>query len=317
MTDVSVVIVNWNSGAMLLRCLEHLSAQTRQPEVVWVVDNASSDGSADCVSAFKNCRLLESGANLGFAAGNNLAFRVCATEFVVLLNPDAFPEPGWLAALLAAAETNPDCASFGSRQLVAERPEYLDGAGDVYHASGLVWRARHGRLQQPKDLQPCEIFSPCAAAALYRRSILTEVGEFDEDHFCYLEDVDLGFRLRMAGYRSLYVPQAVVHHVGSATSGGQHSDFALYHGHRNLVWTYVKNMPGALFWLCLPLHILLNIIVLLVFSTRGRGLVMFRAKRDALLGLPKMWAKRRTIQKNRRASVSSIWKVLDKGLTRE
>lgn len=313
---VSVVIVNWNGGEMLRRCLAFLDAQTHPPEVVWVVDNASSDGSVDCVSEFPNCRLLAAGANLGFAAGNNLAFRECTTDYVALLNPDAYAEPDWLAALLSAAEKNPDCASFGSRQLIAERPEYLDGIGDAYHLSGLVWRQRHGRRQQTTDLQTREIFAPCAAAALYRRGALAAVGMFDEDHFCYLEDVDLGFRLRLAGYRALYVPDAVVHHVGSATSGGQHSDFALYHGHRNLVWTYVKNMPGALFWLCLPLHLLLNLVVLLVFAVRGSGGVIWRAKRDALKGLPKMWVKRRVIQGNRRTTLLSVWRVLDKGLSR-
>lgn len=313
---VSVVIVNWNSGGMLRRCIASLAAQSVLPDVVWVVDNASSDGSADCVTEFPNCRLLLPGANLGFAAANNLAFRECTSEFVALLNPDAFADPGWLAALLAVAEANPDCASFGSRQLVAERPEYLDGTGDAYHASGLVWRERHGKLQQPEDLKGSEIFSPCAAAALYRRDALEAAGGFDEAHFCYLEDVDLGFRLRLAGHRALYVPDAVVRHVGSATSGGQHSDFALYHGHRNLVWTYVKNMPGVLFWLCLPLHLLLNLVTVLVFAARGRGGVLLRAKRDALKGLPAMWARRRAIQKERRASIGAIWRVLDKGLSR-
>jgi GT2 family glycosyltransferase len=313
---VSVVIVNWNSGALLRQCLASLAAQSILPEAVWVVDNASSDGSADCVTEFPNCRLLLPGANLGFAAGNNLAFRDCTSEFVVLLNPDAFADPDWLAALLAAAAANPDCASFGSRQLVAERPEYLDGTGDAYHASGLVWRLRHGKPQQPEDLEPSEIFSPCAAAALYRRDALEAAGGFDEDHFCYLEDVDLGFRLRLAGHRALYVPDAVVRHVGSATSGGQHSDFALYHGHRNLVWTYVKNMPGVLFWLCLPLHILLNLVTVLVFAARGRGGVLLRAKLDALKALPRMWCKRKAIQKDRRATVCGIWRVLDKGFSR-
>ena len=315
--SVTVVIVNWNSGAMLCRCLEFLSAQTRPPKEVLVVDNASSDGSANCVSGFPNCRLIESGANLGFAAGNNLAFRECHTEFVALLNPDAFPEPGWLEALISAAEEHSDCASFGSRQLVAERPEYLDGIGDKYHISGLVWRERHGRPQQQDDLRVKEIFSPCAAAALYRRSSLEAVGVFDEDHFCYLEDVDLGFRLRLAGFRAIYVPGAVVHHVGSATSGGQHSDFALYHGHRNLVWTYVKNMPGALFWMCLPLHFLLNLVVVLIFAVRGRGKVLLRAKRDAIKGVPRMWAKRRAVQRSRRVPLSSLWGVLDKGFVRD
>ena len=312
----SVVIVNWNSGALLRQCLASLAAQSVLPEVIWVVDNASSDGSADCVPEFPNCRLLSPGANLGFAAGNNLAFRECRSEFVALLNPDAFADPDWLAALLAAAAANPDCASFGSRQLIAERPEYLDGTGDAYHLSGLVWRERHGKLQEPEDLEVSDIFSPCAAAALYRRGALEAAGGFDESHFCYLEDVDLGFRLRLAGYRALYVPDAVVHHVGSATSGGQHSDFALYHGHRNLVWTYVKNMPGVLFWLCLPAHVMVNLVTILIFAARGRGGVLLRAKRDALKGLPGMWRKRKAVQNNRRASVSGIWRVLDKGLSR-
>ena len=162
-----------------------------------------------------------------------------------------------------------------------------------------------------------EIFSPCAAAALYRRNALVAVGAFDEDHFCYLEDVDLGFRLRLAGFRAIYVPGAVVHHVGSATSGGQHSDFALYHGHRNLVWTYVKNMPGALFWMCLPLHLFLNLVAVLVFAIRGRGKVLLRAKRDAIKGVPKMWAKRRAVQRSRRVPLSSLWGVLDKGFVRD
>ena len=139
-------------------------------------------------------------------------------------------------------------------------------------------------------------------------------GGFDEDYFCYVEDVDLGFRLRLAGYRCLYVPQSVAHHVGSGTTGGQHSDFSTYHGHRNLVWTFVKDMPGLLFWLLLPLHVMLNLASLIWFALRGRGGVILRAKRDALLGLPKMWRKRQQIQKSRIASISDIWRVLDKHL---
>lgn len=139
--------------------------------------------------------------------------------------------------------------------------------------------------------EPCrEVFSPCAAAALYRRSALRAVGGFDEDYFCYVEDVDLGFRLRLAGHKALYVPDAVVHHVGSGTTGGQHSDFAVYHGHRNLVWTFVKNMPGMLFWLLLLLHVMINLATILWFAVKGRGGVILRAKRDALLGLPRMCA---------------------------
>ncbi len=306
------MIVNWNSGPLLKKCLHSLALQTLKPDTVLVVDNESSDGSANCVSDFSGCRLLIPGSNLGFAAGNNFALRECATDFVALLNPDAFPYPDWLAAMVAAAESNPDYACFGSRQLNANRPKLIDGVGDAYHISGLVWRAGHGRLQKPEDLQTREIFSPCAAAALYRRSVLDTAGGFDEDYFCYLEDVDLGFRLRLAGHRALYVPDAVVLHVGSATSGGQQSDFSVYHGHRNLVWTFVKNMPDLLFWLLLPLHVMLNLVSVAWFAFCGQGRVIVRAKRDAVFGLPKMWRKRQEIQSKRVVSIREVWRLLNK-----
>jgi GT2 family glycosyltransferase len=313
-TSVTIVIVNWNSGNLLQLCLEQLTHQTVKPTTILIIDNASSDGSHLQVKAFHDISLFSAATNLGFAAGNNLALHNCNTEFVALLNPDAFPESDWLEKLLQAAADYPNVAAFGSRQLCHHDPSLLDGIGDSYHLSGLVWRDRHATPQTPADLIPREIFSPCAAAALYRRAALEEIGFFDEDYFCYVEDVDLGFRLRLAGYKTLYVPDAVVHHVGSATTGGQQSDFSVYHGHRNLVWTYVKNMPGILFWALLPLHLALNIATILWFTARGQGNIILKAKWDAIKGLPKMWRKRQLIQKNRKASIRDIWRVLDKRL---
>jgi GT2 family glycosyltransferase len=141
---------------------------------------------------------------------------------------------------------------------------------------------------------------------------LLKVGGFDEDFFCYVEDVDLGFRLRLAGYKSIYVPEAIVYHVGSASTGGRHSDFSIYHGHRNLVWTFIKNMPGILLWVLLPLHLLLNIVSILYFSFIGKGKVILTAKLDAVKGIPSMWRKRHHIQEIRQVSASDIWHVLDK-----
>lgn len=311
---VTVIIVNWNGGDMLRRCLNDLLRQTVPPTRILVMDNGSTDGSAEKVAGLAGVAVRTLGENLGFAAGNNRAFLDCDTEFVALLNPDAFPEQDWLEKLLAAARAYPDVAAFGSRQMVADVESVVDGLGDVYHLSGLVWRWGHGRPLTTADLVPREIFSPCAGAALYRRDALGDVGGFDEDYFCYLEDVDLGFRLRLAGYRAMYVPDAVVHHVGSATTGGQHSDFSLYHGHRNLVWTFVKDMPGILFWLMLPLHLLLNLASIVWFALQGRGRVILRAKRDALFGLQKMWRKRRQVQSRRVIKPSAVWRVLDKKL---
>jgi GT2 family glycosyltransferase len=173
---------------------------------------------------------------------------------------------------------------FGSKLLNATDPTKLDGAGDAYHISGLVWRMGHGEPDKEVDAHETEVFSPCAAAALYRHSALLALGGFDEDYFCYVEDVDLGFRLRLAGHRCLYVPQSVAHHVGSGTTGGQHSDFALYHGHRNLVWTFVKDMPGVLFWIFLPLHVVLNLVSIVWFILRGHGAAIFEGKAGCFVG---------------------------------
>lgn len=248
----------------------------------------------------------------GFAGGNNHALAHCDTEFVALLNPDAFPEPGWLGSLLQAAAARADVAAFGSRQLQDSQCSILDGIGDTYVISGLVSRKRDGMLQEPRDLFSQEVFSPCAAAALYRRQAILRIGGFDADFFCYMEDVDLGFRLRLAGQKAMYVPDAVVRHIGSATTGGRRSDFSVYHGHRNLIWTYFKNMPGILLWLLLPLHVAANVIAIARYAAVGRWRIIVKAKLHAILGLREGWNKRRRIQAARNASVGEIWRVLDK-----
>jgi len=313
---VSVVIVNWNGEPFLERCLVALMDQTVNPQEIILLDNASTDRSLEIVQRFPAVRVIALDQNSGFARGNNLAIAAASSEseWIALINPDAFALPYWLESLLVAAESRHDFAVFGSKLINAAAPALLDGTGDACHISGLVWRTGHDAPLLAMDDDEREIFSPCAAAALYRRSALLDVGGFDEDFFCYVEDVDLGFRLRLAGYRCLYVPQSVAHHVGSGTTGGQHSNFSVYHGHRNLVWMFVKDMPGLLFWSLLPMHVALNLVSIIWFTLRGQGRVIFRAKRDALLDLPKMWRKRREIQHNRRASVSRIWQMLDKRL---
>lgn len=315
---VSVIVVNWNGERFIKQCLVALMNQTLKPHEIILVDNASSDGSVGIVRRFPSVRLIELDQNTGFARGNNLAIEAASkeSEWIALINPDAFAEPHWVEALLMAADSNPEFDVFGSKLINAGDTKLLDGAGDAYHMSGLVWRMGHGSTVPTSAENEREVFSPCAAAALYRRSALRKLGGFDEDYFCYVEDVDLGFRLRLAGYRCLYVPQSVAHHVGSGTTGGQHSDFAMYYGHRNLVWTFVKDMPGILFWLLLPLHVLLNLVSIIWFALRGQGDVIWQAKRDALLGLPKMWRKRQHIQKTRVASIGEVWQQLDKRMIR-
>ena len=296
------------------QCIEDLGKQDLSPGKVLVIDNNSSDGSADFIDNLTGIELHRLDSNLGFAGGNNYALELIDTEYVALLNPDAFPEPDWLQELVSAAHQYKEAAAFGSRQMLHGSDGLVDGMGDVYHFSGLMWRQGHGFSWQNMDSAPVEIFSPCAGAALYRTDVIKALGGFDEGFFCYVEDVDLGFRLWLAGHKAMLVPSAVVHHVGSATSGGRHSDFSVYHGHRNLVWAYVKNMPGRLFWLCLPLHIAMNFLSVLWFILHGQSAVILKAKRDAIYGLPNMWQKRKQIQKDRAVSVGEIWRILDRRL---
>lgn len=256
------------------------------------------------------------GKNRGFAVGNNIAAQLLKDkdcDWIALLNPDAFPEPDWLGNLLKATIYYPEYSFFGSRLVVAHDPTLLDGVGDAYHTSGLVWRRGHGSTAINSYEEPEEIFSPCAAAALYRKDAFLEVGGFDEDFFCYVEDVDLGFRMRLAGHRCLYVPDAVVAHVGSASTG-RHSDFSVYHGHRNIVWTYIKNMPFPLFWVYLPQHLFLNVISLMWFALFGQARVILNSKIDAVKGIPVMLEKRKTIQRNRKIKASDVRRIMDKGI---
>lgn len=311
---VVFLIVSWNASNLLQRCLETVISQEYPAKEIFVLDNGSEESLTEGFrSAYPSVRFYRSDSNLGFAAGNNLLFsKIPDCQWMALVNPDAFLESQWLNKMLSAAADHPEYSSFSCRLISDADHDMLDGEGDVMHISGLAWREGHGRPFRGKNITSGEIFSPCAAAALYKKEAFDAVGGFDEDFFCYFEDVDLGFRLRLAGYRCLLVPEAVAFHAGSASSGGRHSDFALYHGHRNLVWSYIKNMPGILLWMFLPLHIVLNLITVIWFSLRGQGRVILRAKRDALLGISRMWRKRYNIQKKRKVSSFEIWRVLDK-----
>lgn len=312
---VSIVIVTWNSGTNLLRCLSSLDAQTFKNFEIIIVDNGSSDNTLDLLESQYsglNIKMRKLKNNLGFAIANNIGARLAHGKWLVLLNADAFPESTWLEELLSASKNYNNYVFFSSRQIQANNPNFLDGTGDAYHVSGLAWRINLGYPVDDYGLKFAELFSPCAAAAMYLRDAFLEVDGFDEDFFSYFEDVDLGFRMQLRGYRCLYVPRAVVHHVGSATYG-ERSDFAFYHAHRNLIWTFVKDMPKRMFWQYLPAHIIANLIYLVYYSFRGRGTILWRAKLDALRGLPKNVYKRQEIQKLNRVKISELENRMQRG----
>lgn len=307
---VGVAIVNWNSQAMLDKALEALANQTVAPHRVVVVDNASTEFRASPIAP-AGVRYERLEFNSGFAQGNNIAVKLLGDcDWLALVNPDAFLAPDWIERMLDAAQAERDYAFFAGKTLIDAEPRLLDGAGDSYHVSGLCWR-RGYRREDVNASEAVEVFGPCAATAMYARDAFEAVGGFDEDFFCYIEDVDLAFRLRLAGYRCLYVPAAVANHVGSGTTGGQHSPFAVYHGHRNIVWTYVKNMPAPWFWLFLPLHLAMNLVICASFVLRGHAGTIVRAKRDAMRGLPSMWKKRAGVQRQRVARSGDLLRVMN------
>jgi GT2 family glycosyltransferase len=313
---VAVVIVNWQSADYLEKCLRGLAEQSTVPDRIVIVDN-SQDLLPERFenTGLPNLRIIRPDRNLGFAAANNVGAQYATgCEWLALINPDAFPHRNWLSSLLRAAKENPAFSFFGCRLKKSGSSGILDGTGDAYHTSGMVWRQGHGVTETDQALVPREIFSPCAAAALYRSDAFSEVGGFDESYFCFSEDVDLGFRLRLAGYRCLYVPTAVADHEGSGVTG-RHSDFSVYHGHRNLVWTFLKDMPGPLFMGYLPQHLILNFVSILWFSLKGQSMTILRAKLDALRGIPQVWRKRAEVQAKRRVSSWRIRRIMTTGIT--
>ena len=299
---IAVVIVNWNSGEYLVECLRSLKCQTVQPDRVLIVDNASTDASLQGLEQeFEEWDFIKLETNTGFSAGNNFAVKkVEDCDWIAFLNPDAMPHPDWLARLKEAIDRFPEVVWFGSH-MQGYKNDRMDGTGDVYHVCGAAWRRDHGLKQSKIKREAEEIFSPCAAAALIRRDVFLQEKGFDENFFCYNEDVDLGFRLRLKGYRCFYIPDAVVEHVGSASTD-RYSDFAVYHSQRNLIWSYFRNMPDPWFWIYLPQHILFNLVAVIWFSLKGKAGPIFKAKWDALKGLPRVWKLRRGTQNTKTGS---------------
>ncbi|HEX6034337.1 MAG TPA: glycosyltransferase family 2 protein [Anaerolineales bacterium] len=313
---VSIIIVYWNSAEHLPRCLDCLARQSFQNFEVILIDNGSFDKAVNELGQkydSLDLRVEHLETNLGFAKANNIGARLARGSWLALLNSDAFPEPDWLEQMLQAADRCPEFSFFSSRQIQFKRPDILDGSGDEYHISGLAWRRFYNHPANMYGRDEEEVFSACAAAAVYNRNDFLQVGGFDESYFSYFEDVDLSFRLRLAGGRCLYVPQAVVYHVGSASSG-KTSDFVIYHGHRNLVWTFFKDMPGYLFWCYLPLHILMNFFFVFLFLLLGEGPAILRAKIDAFHRLPAIISQRRQIQGARKASAQEIAQLMNRDL---
>ena len=224
------------------------------------------------------------------------------------MNPDAYAHADWLERLIAATSRYPDVDAFGSTQLDATDPKIIDGAGDVYHALGLTYRAHNGATLNaaPPDH---ECFSPCAAAMMIRKSRFQSLDGFDERFFCYGEDVDLGFRLRLAGGSAIQLRDAIVLHEGSGVTG-RYSEFTVYHGNRNRIWLSYKNMPALLYIWLGPVQLAINLCLFINYTRIGRGRVYARAFWDGYGGLWRLAKARRSTQRERRATTANIARAI-------
>lgn len=295
---VSVVVVTWDGRDRLVRCLEALDRQQFRDFETLVVDNGSSDGSAELVAErWPAARLIVAPNNVGFAMGNNLAFDLAKGELVATLNNDAYAEPEWLGALVVELERAPAAGAVASRIVLASGPERLDSAGIEVDRLGTA----HNRLLgQPVAMaeEATVVFGASAAAALYRRAAVDRVGLFDEDFVSYYEDVDLAWRLRLAGWECRCAPAAIVRHEHSAT-GRTGSPLKEYLIGRNRIWSIAQSYPAPELWWWLPMIVGYDAITLAGKSALTRGSAPLRGRLAALRGLGRSIGKRRRFYRER------------------
>jgi GT2 family glycosyltransferase len=266
---ISVVVVNWNRRELLRACLDSLARQTDASFEIIVVDNGSTDGSADLAANQFGARVIRNAENRGFCAANNQGIAAARGEFIALLNNDAEAEPGWLAALHRACSKRPDAGMAASKVLVWEDPKRIDKAGHLIFPDGQNRGRGSGALDEGQFDREEDALWPDGCAAMYRAEMLRQIGGFDEDFFAYGDDAELGLRARIAGWACIYAPDAVVRHHRGATMGmGSVQRLALIE--RNRVLLAAKLFPWSLLWLN-PFYFAMRLLAGAAMARRGAG----------------------------------------------
>lgn len=283
---VSVIIPNYNGEKYLRNCIASLQQQTYQDYELIFVDNASSDRSLEIMNEFAfstpPLRMIRNTENKGFAKAVNQGIKTAAGEYIVLLNNDTEAQFDWLQYLVQAMEEDEKIFSVSSKMLRYHERDIIDDAGDEFTVLGWAYKRGDGRTSKYYT-QKEEVFSSCAGAAIYRKSILGEIGLFEEVFFAYLEDVDLGYRARIHGYKNIYCPQAIIYHVGSATSGSKYNSFKIKISSRNTIYLIKKNMPHIAILINLPFLIIGFVIKGIFFSVKGYGMEYLSGLREGLV----------------------------------
>lgn len=268
----TVIIPNYNGIAYIKNCLDSLCGDREGTAFdIIVVDNHSTDGSKELViKDYPDIKLIAFEENTGFCKAVNAGIEAATTEFVILLNNDTTVEKGFVFALEKALENNPEAFSVGAKMVDMKNPAVIDDAGDFYCALGWAFARGTGKAAEKYD-KVKEVFSACAGAAIYKKSVLNEIGLFDENHFAYLEDLDIGYRAKIYGYRNYFTPDAVVLHAGSASSGSRHNAFKVDLSSQNSVYVIYKNMPLLQQLINLPFLVPGYLIKWLFFVKKGLG----------------------------------------------
>lgn len=269
---VSVVIPNYNGKKYLETCMESLMKQSLKPDEIIIVDNASKDGSIDYIkNEFKdNVTLICLNENYGFSKAVNEGIKKSKSEFVVLLNNDTEVDEKWMEELYNCIQKDEKIFSCSSKMIRFTQRDIIDDAGDEYTLLGWSKKIGDGKVVSKYDNDE-EVFSSCAGAAIYRQSILDEIGLFDEEFFAYLEDMDLSYRARIYGYKNYYASKAKVYHIGSATSGSRHNSFKVKLSARNNVYLLYKNMPNSQIIINFLFILIGTIIKWIYFCFKGFG----------------------------------------------
>ena len=287
---ISVVILNFNGKRYLEDCLTSVLSQTFRDFEVIIVDNGSSDGSAEYLGTnYPWVKVVKNTRNLGFAEGTNTGIRQAKGEYILTLNNDTQMDNRFLECLERVMKSDKSVGMCAPKMLFCDGR--INSVGICLSRSGAAWDRGMSEPDKGQYNSQEEVFGPCAGAALYRKKMLEEIGLFDEDFFLYMEDVDLAFRGRLAGWKCLYVPDAKVHHVYGGTTGFG-SDLSVYYGNRNILWYVAKDFPGKLLIKSLPWIIGRSLAVVPYYARMGKGRIILKSKLDSLRGLPRMLRKR-------------------------
>ena len=318
---ISVIVLNWNGKRYLERCLPSLCNQTYPNLEIILVDNGSNDGSVEFFQEHdsNSIHLITCPENIGFAAGNNLGIRASKGEYIATLNNDTETDPRWLEELIKGMKVDERIGMCASKIYLSKDPHIIDSVGHIIYRDGSN-RGR-GRLEEDKGQfsKNEEVFFPSACAALYSKKMLDEIGLFDESFFAYYEDADLGLRARLAGWKCLFLPRAIVYHEYSGTAGA-YSPLKAYLVERNRIWMVTKNFPLS-FLLLGVAYTAIRFIWHSLATLAGKGtsgkfaaqfsagqliIILGKAQISAILYLREALLERKVIQSRRKVSQSEI-----------